>query len=408
MLDRNNLKQRSDLTYKANRNAGRHGWLRLTPAYSLKLVREQLESLPKGSIVLEPFSGSGTTPLVAQELGLKCEAREINPFLVWFGNAKLDSYDDETIAQFSDSIEQVVDCSSIDYPNDYWTPPLFKIEKWWNRPTLQALASLRFHIDGFSGRVRNLLDVAFCRVMIASSSAAFNHQSMSFKDVPEYESGKELDDFTTVINAFSNEAKFILSTLDQPMIKTSSVEEGDSTLPFDGYVPADFVITSPPYANRMSYIREMRPYMYWLRFLDAGSAAGDLDWKTTGGTWGSASTRLKTWSPDESTPLDSEVSRVCARILKGKSGEILSPYVRKYFYDMWHHFKEITSVVKPSGKLCYIVGNSTFSGYEVPTQQWYAEILHYLGYEDIHIDTIRKRNSNKKLFEYAVCATKPH
>ena len=32
----------------------------------------------------------------------------------------------------------------------------------------------------------------------------------------------------------------------------------------------DLVVTSPPYANRMSYIRELRPYMYWLGFLTSG------------------------------------------------------------------------------------------------------------------------------------------
>lgn len=73
---------------------------------------------------------------------------------------------------------------------------------------------------------------------------------------------------------------------------------------------------------------------------------------------------------------------------------------------MWKHFKAITPVVKSGGKLCYIVGNSTFSGNIVPAQQWYADMMSALGYQDVHIDTIRKRNSNKQLFEFAVCATK--
>jgi len=46
----------------------------------------------------------------------------------------------------------------------------------------------------------------------------------------------------------------------------------------------DLVITSPPYANRMSYIRELRPYMYRLGYLDDGRDAGELDWSTIGGT----------------------------------------------------------------------------------------------------------------------------
>ena len=36
------MKQRSDYTFKYNKQQGRHGWLRLTPAYSIKLVKEIL------------------------------------------------------------------------------------------------------------------------------------------------------------------------------------------------------------------------------------------------------------------------------------------------------------------------------------------------------------------------------
>lgn len=192
------------------------------------------------------------------------------------------------------------------------------------------------------------------------------------------------------------------------MLKSASVCEGNSTQSFVDFPKADFVITSPPYANRMSYIREMRPYMYWLGYLNSGAAAGDLDWQTTGGTWGIASSKIKDWMPDadKEMPIQKKLDAVCGNIRNGKSGEILSPYVRKYFWDMWKHFKAITPVVNHGGRLCYIVGNSTFSGCEVPTQEWYGDMLASLGYVDINIEVIRKRNSNKKLYEYAVCAAR--
>lgn len=400
------LKQRAELTYKANRNTGRHGWLRLTPAYSMKLVREQLSILPEGSMILEPFSGSGTTPLTAQEMNLRCEAREINPFLVWFGNAKLAYYSNKIVDDFTRATIQIGKTARNEQFNEYWTPPIFKIEKWWSPATLKALAAIKQHINEYDGQVQDLLNVAFCRTMINTSNASFNHQSMSFKTVTNYDAENAQRDYDRVLSAFEDTADFMADTLATPMQNTSHIQEGDSTTAFTGFEPADLVITSPPYVNRMSYIRELRPYMYWMGFLDNGAAAGELDWKTTGGTWGSASTKVKTWEPTDNTPVDKELESVCAQILEGKSGQILSPYVRKYFHDMWNHFKAITPVVKSGGRLCYIVGNSTFSGNIVPAQQWYADMMSALGYHDVHIDTIRKRNSNKQLFEFAVCATK--
>lgn len=35
--------------------------------------------------------------------------------------------------------------------------------------------------------------------------------------------------------------------------------------------------------------------MYWLGFLESGEQAGNLDWKAIGGTWGSATSKLKDW-----------------------------------------------------------------------------------------------------------------
>lgn len=403
------LTRRDEFTYKANANAGRHGWLRLTPAYGINLVYERLRELPDDAVVIEPFAGSGTTPLAASEFGLKCRAREINPFLVWLGNAKLDDYPktvcENTVQTADEIIAAGVKVKTFD---GLWTPPMHNIERWWDKAALEALAVLRDGIDRVSGRERTLLDVAFCRLLIKLSSAAFNHQSMSFKRESDLTLlDYDINDVRGNIRMFGQEVEDVVRRAETDTPRgDASVEWGDSTTPFTGYEPADLVITSPPYANRMSYIRELRPYMYWMRFLESGEQAGEIDWKTIGGTWGSVGTKLRERQPSHDTPVDTALTEVCERILTGRSGSILAPYVMKYFDDMWSHFKAITPAVKPGGHLCYIVGNSMFSGTEVPAHTWYAEMLKALGYRDVKATPIRKRNSNKNLFEYAVTAVK--
>jgi hypothetical protein len=66
---RSTVQQRSEYTFKANRSLGRHGWLRLTPAYGVKLVENLLSSVNTEAIILDPFSGTATTGLVAAERG---------------------------------------------------------------------------------------------------------------------------------------------------------------------------------------------------------------------------------------------------------------------------------------------------------------------------------------------------
>lgn len=397
---------RASLTFKANVNSGRYGWLRLTPAYSFNLVTSVLADYPTGCVVLEPFSGSGTTPLVAANMGLDVYAREINPFLVWFGQAKTAYYSPETLKEASVELKGVVEAArSVHEFDELWQPDIFHIERWWDDANLAALKALRSVIDQTEGQVKTLLEVAFCRELIACSNAAFNHPSMSFKK--QSESLLSFDySYNEVISAYEREARMIIETASENPIGKCSIELGDSCQPFSAEIQADIVITSPPYANRMSYIRELRPYMYWMRFLSTGQEAGELDWNTIGGTWGSASTKLKTWQGESDTPIDDAVDEVCAKILNGKSGKVLSPYVRKYFYDMWQHFMSIKPAIKDGGRVCYIVGNSTFSGTMVPTQEWYAEMMKASGFKDVRIETIRKRNCNKQLYEFAVEAVK--
>ena len=49
------LRQRADYTQAFNAKTGRHGWLRLTPAYSVKVVEEILSDCDEGVNVLDPF-----------------------------------------------------------------------------------------------------------------------------------------------------------------------------------------------------------------------------------------------------------------------------------------------------------------------------------------------------------------
>lgn len=397
------------LTFRANMGVGRHGWLRLTPAYGVKLVRAKLEQIAPSSVIIDPFSGTGTTPLAAAELGHIGQSIDVNPFLVWLGNSKMAHYSGEVLSEVEDAARNVITSSrKLSNMDSLWEPNLFKIEKWWAPGPLQALKSLRFSIDKYEGQVRDLLDIAFCRTLIGCSNAAFNHQSMSFKTPEPSLVLFDIDDVTRVYDLYLSEITTLVKSARYDLSGKGQVFEGDSREGVKELQQADLVLTSPPYVNRMSYIRELRPYMYWLRYLDQASDAGDLDWRAIGGTWGTATSRLSAWEPSVSTPVDNQLSQVSNLIVRdgGKNGPLLATYVRKYHHDMWQHFKSITNQVKPGGSVSYIIGNSTFYGHEVPAHEWYAEMLRALGYRDVAVEIIRKRNSNKALFEYDVSGVK--
>jgi len=164
----------------------------------------------------------------------------------------------------------------------------------------------------------------------------------------------------------------------------------------------DLVITSPPYVNRMSYVRELRPYMYWLGFLTDGRAAGELDWATIGGTWGCATSRLARWTRGDCCFINAQLDAALREINREGGRVIISNYIIKYFDDIWEHIHDLTSILSSGARVHYIVGNSMFYGVLINVQEILADMLSQLGFTCVSVKPIRRRNSNAALFEFEV------
>jgi hypothetical protein len=225
---------------------------------------------------------------------------------------------------------------------------------------------------------------------------------MSFKD-----SGQLSLVGVDMFDMFANDVNFVLRGAAENPPGESEILLGDARdNAAAGGAPFDLVVTSPPYANRMSYIRELRPYMYWLGYLTTGREAGELDWMAIGGTWGMATSRLGEWTRPKDHFVNAPLQRALGRIAKGEnqSGKLLANYVAKYFDDMWLHFRSLTPHLAPDARLHYIVGNSTFYGVLLPVEKFYEDMLAQLGFADVAARAIRKRNSKKELVEFDVTA----
>jgi SAM-dependent methyltransferase len=400
------IQQRSDYTFKANRNLGRHGWLRLTPAYGVKLVENLLSSVDPEAIILDPFSGTATTGLVAAERGNQAFAFDINPFLIWLGNAKYRNYPEDCLLNIRTRVRQALNEYKSQVEQDNWQPQIFNIERWWSSYTLKVLASLRSALVEKFGEPRDndeysIVWIAFCRLIIETSSAAFNHVSMSFgKTVNHY-------DLEWIEKLFLSILDFIIKTAAQNITGSAKVLEIDArNITNLDNIKIDKVITSPPYPNRISYIRELRPYMYWMRFIEEAKEAGELDWLAIGGTWGIATSRLNSWIIEEKTLPQNIFSTVeNIKASDGKNSHLLATYVLKYFHDLHLHLSSIRSILKNGAELHYVVGNSTFFGNMVDTAALLADSMRVLGYSNIHAEIVRKRNCNKALYEYCISAS---
>lgn len=244
------------------------------------------------------------------------------------------------------------------------------IYRWWNPPQAEFLAKLKSAIKTVEDdAVVQLLTVSFCRIVIELSNAAFNHVSTSFKDGNEgffsIDIAKEA--FISVCEMVAKGA------LLQPRATSKVLLHDSRSIPAECYGAYDTVITSPPYPNRISYIRELRPYMYWLDYLETSDQASDLDWQAIGGTWGRATSLLGTWKSDHSLP--QYVYDIAEKISNAdnKSAGLMANYVLKYFEDMQKHLSSVYAGLAAKGRVFYIIGNSNFYNITVPAEKIYVD-----------------------------------
>jgi hypothetical protein len=409
------MKRRADLTFQHNALCGRHGWLRLTPAYSVKVVEGILTSKVGHLNVLDPFSGTGTTTLCSAMHGHHAVGLEINPFLVWTAKAKVARYAKEDLSQASDLAREIVGLVRCGKSAPAAQPPISNIERWWGRTELEFLRQVMGGINTLAPQanpIRDLLLMAFCRTMIALSNAAFNHQSMSFKPSKACSGTSQrllpfAEDHDPFGSRFLDDISFVLSGAAENPLETASILLADSrSVPQVFQVGADLLITSPPYPNRISYTRELRPYMYWLGYLTDSREAGELDWRAIGGTWGIATSRVATWTKRADSFFPPYLQALLDRIKSSdaKSGEVLSCYVGKYFEDIWDHLTSVGKVMRRGGEMHYIIGNSKFYDVVVPAEVIYRDMLREVGASRVEIIPLRKRNSKKELVEFDVTA----
>ncbi len=408
-LVKKRLRQRADYTHKFNAKTGRHGWLRLTPSYSVKVVEEIMARHRGTRNIFDPFCGTGTTALSAVNHGHNATTTDINPFLIWLACSKTAHYSPTVSAETKKAGCVTLDIARRGAVEPVPEPPIHNIERWWTNRERSFLCHLQAAIQkvaGGTGPVSDLLNIAFCRTLIRLSSAAFNHQSMSFKDNVQHKLNLEPD----MGGAFLDDLNLVLGDVAENPLGKASVMLGDArNLSACLDTKFDAVVTSPPYANRMSYIRELRPYMYWLGYLMNGRDAGELDWLAIGGTWGVATSRLSEWKMSGNCWMPDDLPLVLEDIAHdhNKNGALLANYIAKYCEDMSRHFENLHWVLNPGARIHYIVGNSTFYGVLVSTERVYAAMMQQYGFTSVDIRAIRKRNSKRELIEFDVSATWP-
>jgi DNA methylase len=399
-----------DVTFLAGQAESVHRWYRLTPSYSPGLVRFFIREfgIRNDSLVLDPFSGRGTTVIECQKQGIRAVGFEINPLLQRVGSYSLTwgkhpkSLFDQFLASALSMIKKRRESSVEEVSRDLATPipDIHDVFRWWKPEVLRDLiiAKACAREKRFQPLER-VLWLAITETSLACANIHRNHPTITFDDGHDRvidvhaELRRELLEIAEDVSALTPEQ---ISWSDR-----SEVRLEDSCSPSSPLAVVTHVITSPPYPNRYSYVHQTRPQLHFMDILETRRCATDIDLKTVGGTWGAATSMLT-----KSLIVPPEAVRPALSYWDALSREsvLMCNYATKYFLDLERHLRSLRPMLVPGARCAYVVGNSRLSGVEIYTETILARLFQLTGFEVEKIILFRKRGGRKRLYETAVVA----
>ena len=378
---------RSAVSYQGNRRAPGFRWMKYKEGFSRELV-ERLIADARPRSVLDPFSGIGTTPLIAAGKGLSATGIEIIPVGVLAGSAiayAANGLQPEVFKEASAAFLKHVQSS--DEPRREHAFRHVRItEAAFPPETETALARAREFISEVDDPgIKTMLDCACMSVLESVSYTRKDGQYLRW----DYRSGRELrarvhkgqiQPFPFALDARLSEMAEDLDLLKrwygkgQPEFITGSSLESLRLLP-EAYF--DMVITSPPYANRYDYTRTYALELAWLGYdqdefnaLRQGMLSSTVENRSKRELLlkeygGSLLISLAIGMYEEQGALQEVLT-----ILKERKSELSNPHVIRllegYFLEMAVIIAELGRIIRPGGTVIMVNDNVQYHGEEVP------------------------------------------
>jgi len=367
-----------------NRKLPVYDWYNYKHSFSrdlvTSLIREfQLNGQDK---ILDPFCGSGTTLLASKEMGIPVQGLDILPLSVFVSNAKLMKYDREKIQIAISEIENLLEQKKIDCGVCSLRKEL--LIKWFPEEVLDKVLFIRDWIEKACDE--NLKHFFLTALLSILEEVSYTYKGGGFLRV---EKSKRIPDLKSTYLARLHKMLMDIDIIDQLPDSQAKAVEGDARR--TTYEPASFsgVITSPPYPNRHDYTR-----VYLLELI-VGFITREEEIKNLRyfSIQSHVEAKKRYLAEDYHLPdsLYTTLKELGKRSLPNKG---IVKMLEGYFEDMHLTLKEIRRLIRPSGKVAFVIGDARYGGVKVPVGDILVEIGNNLGLELIEKILVRLRGNS--------------
>ncbi len=373
-----------DPAFASNKTMPVHRWVPWIAGFSGKFVDDVFrEFLPvrknRRPLVLDPFSGVGTTLFQAMLHGFSTVGFEINPYAVLCARTKLNAANIK-IAHLDTIIEtlQKIGTRGASKIISSSRPAQFRSRIPFFAPKIEGQV---LQVLGLTDAIRNpdiadLIRVAFGSIMVSVSNYSYE-PSLGTRTG----AGKPLIDDANVAEVLASKLRQIREDIlwvQQRMPQANKTIRRqvycEDFLSLNGQLEAssvDLMVTSPPYMNNYHYVRNTRPQLFWLSLVSDRKELRQLEESNFGKYWQTVRDKDQVELEAKTRSLEKVVCRL--RSIRTTSGSYGGPgwanYVATYFNDCSRFLCNLRRVLKKGGTGVVVLGNSIIQGMEIKTDR---------------------------------------
>lgn len=388
----------SRITFAENMSLPVHSWFRYSAGFSASWVRSVLRvrSINGPVRLLDPFAGSGTALLEAEQSGARAIGVEAHPFVARVARAKLGWRSDPEA--FGRMALEVLDVARLQAGSVDGYPDL--VRRCYPDEVLLQLDALRRAWEAVRSdtEASELVWLALASILRACSPVGTAPWQYI---LPKRTKSRTVEPFPAFEIAAGAMVRDMREQQARGACPRARVYVGDARECAD--VPdewADVVLTSPPYANNFDYADATRLEM---SFFGEVSGWGDLQEAVRAGLVRSCTQHVASdgaWSEAEVAPIAEPLRRACARLERAREQHGgRKPYhtmAACYFSDLARVWKALRRVVRHDGLVGWIVGDSAPYGVLLPVEKWLGELALAAGFRKWKFVKLRERNTRWK------------
>lgn len=394
----------SIMQFDKNKNVFVHRWYPFVEGYSKEFIEDILNELSfVPQCALEPFCGSGTTPVELQNHNVRCFSFEVSPFMHLLASVKLErTYNEQVFRYYVNGVTKKLSRINKNIRKIEILPFGDTVVKTGNKKkwnfhdnAIDGILDIRHAIRTIvdDDRYQRLFTIALASIIMQSSNLFRNGKCLSYKkgwesrifsrkDIHEFFLDKLNSIFAEDIRLISNEHPTVNNA---ELCIFGDVRKNIISVP-DGAI--DLIITSPPYLNSRDYTDIYMLELKVLQLINSHEELRNLRKSTL-----RSHVQVKY---SQLSPIANDRLATCLEEMQKSEEESWNSDIRNmicgYFEDMQTLFASFEKKMMRGGVVYFNVANSAYFGVEIPVDYIISDIAEDFGFK---VREIRKARDLK-------------